>query len=102
MLLIHIFFCLSKTFVFGLKRSEFYIELGQQIKKRFDLNDPVLNFISKFSPGNVLSGEIPSIAVDGLKLFPQLVSDVEKLNTEWRLADLTELKTYKDYSVVGF
>lgn len=80
---------------FRLRALDFYVELAKQIKKRFRFNDPVLKFAANFDPEVVVSGKIKSIAVDALKLFPQLVNDVEQLNTEYRfLSQLPELKAY--------
>ncbi|KAJ8930521.1 hypothetical protein NQ314_016668 [Rhamnusium bicolor] len=78
---------------FRLRALEFYVELCQQIKKRFNFENPVLQFISNFNPKNALSGEVNSIVAGSMTHFPNLVTDIEKLNSEWRLiASCDELK----------
>ncbi|KAF2886018.1 hypothetical protein ILUMI_20153, partial [Ignelater luminosus] len=82
-----------------LRALEFYIELSQQIKSRFNFEDPVLFFVSNSNPKIALSGNINSIAVESVSLFPNLVDDLENLNSEWRLlAGLNELKQYEEKS----
>ncbi|KAJ8913072.1 hypothetical protein NQ315_006573 [Exocentrus adspersus] len=71
---------------FRLRCLEFYTELASQIKKH-----------------KALSGEIGSISLYAEKYFPQLVDDIEKLNSEWRLlADLNELKTMDKSDIEAF
>lgn len=80
---------------FRLRALEFYIELSQQIKKRFNFSDDVLNFLKILDPKVAVSGDVPSIAVTSLQYFPNLVDNIENLNSEWRLlADVSELKKY--------
>lgn len=81
----------------------FYVTLAEQIKKRFDFDNPVLRFVSHFDPKSVLQGEVPSIANDAVQLFPMLVGDIEKLDSEWRLlSDIAELQKFKNESMVEF
>lgn len=50
-----------------------------------------------------LSGEIGGIVINTKKLFPNLVTDMEKLNTEWRLlADIESLNQTANYSFQDF
>lgn len=81
----------------------FYVMLAEQIKRRFNFDDPVLSFVSYFNPRIVLSGEISSIATQALKFFPHLVDDIEKLNSEWRLlSDLKEMEAQNNLPIEDF
>lgn len=72
----------------------FYIELCTQIKSRFNFNDPLLKLLSNFAPDIVVSGDVLSI-VSIVQHFPQIIINIEKLNSEWRLlSDVEELKLY--------
>lgn len=79
-----------------MRALEFYIELAQQIKSRFDFENPCLKFVSLvLDPHIALSGDVSSIVVEAAKYFPHLTQEnnIERLNTEWRLlSDLSELK----------
>ncbi|CAG9763544.1 unnamed protein product [Ceutorhynchus assimilis] len=66
---------------FRLGALDFYIELSRQIKKRFNFSDPLLNFLKILDPNVAVSGEIGSIAVCSLQYFPNLVDNVENLNS---------------------
>lgn len=79
---------------FKLNCLSFYVELAVQIKRRFKFNDQLLKFMTNLHPRKVVSGEIQSIA--GINaFFPQLVDDLESLNTEFRmLADIDEIRKY--------
>lgn len=82
---------------FRIKAFDFYIELVFQIKKRFKFDDPSLTFISNFDPKKAASGEVTSIA-SIINYFPQLVDDIEALNTEWRLLpDIKNVGSVEEY-----
>lgn len=90
---------------FRLRSLDFYIELTNQIGKRFDMDDLVLNYIAIFDPKIAVSGDIGSIVPDSLKFFPNLVKTeaLEELNTEWRLlADISELKNHVEKPFLEF
>lgn len=88
---------------FRLRCLDFYIELCSQIQKRFSFNDPILNFCKIFNPLTVVSGNINSIAAKSIQYFPQLVTDIEKLDFEWRLsADSEEVQSIKDLDFEEF
>lgn len=88
---------------FKLKCLEFYIELATQLKSRFDFEDPILNFVSLFDPKEAISGKIVSIAAASNKFFPNLITDLEKLNSEWRmLPDVTHLRNFIDSDLETF
>ncbi|KAJ8914340.1 hypothetical protein NQ315_011328, partial [Exocentrus adspersus] len=77
---------------FRLRCLEFYTELASQIKKRFDFTDPIRHCQVKLE-----------VSLYAEKYFPQLVDDIEKLNSEWRLlADLNELKTMDKSDIEAF
>ena len=81
----------------------FYVILSEEIRKRFDFENPTLSFVSLFNPKTVLQGTVPSIAIEALNLFPELVLDIEKLNNAWRLLPhLSVLRTHKDDSMEEF
>lgn len=70
---------------FKFKCLDFYIELCQQIKTRFNLGDKHLKFAELFNPQKVLSGQILSIS-EYESLLPNLAHlDVDKVNSEWQL-----------------
>lgn len=70
----------------------FYVELCTQIRSRFKFDDERLIFLANFQPKVALSGNIPSI-VNASKLFVNAVTNIQKLDSEWRLlADVQELK----------
>lgn len=78
---------------FKLRCLDFYIELCTQIKNRFDFENPVMEYVSIFDPKTAVSGEIGSIVNDTTTFFPNLVTDIEKLDSEWRLlADMNHFK----------
>ncbi|KYN19742.1 hypothetical protein ALC57_07895, partial [Trachymyrmex cornetzi] len=80
----------------------FYIELCEQIRKRFDFNDKHLIFLTNFQPKQALSGNVSSIT-DTAILLKNLVSDVESLNSEWRqLQDIEYLKKFENASFDQF
>lgn len=80
----------------------FYVELCNQIRTRFDFNDLRLKFLTNFQPKVALSGNVPSIA-QAVELFEILVTDVEVLNTEWRqLQDIEFLKQFENASFDEF
>nr|WP_253308757.1 hAT transposon family protein [Rickettsia endosymbiont of Ceutorhynchus assimilis] len=88
---------------FKLKCLEFYVELSSQLKSRFDFEDPILNFVSIFDPKEAMSGKVSSIAVASSKYFPNLITDLEKLNSEWRLLpDVNHLRNYTDLDLEQF
>lgn len=96
---------INKTEVnnFRLKCLEFYIELSAQLKSRFDFEDPVLKFVQVFDPKEAISGHVSSIALEANKYFPNLINDIEKLNSEWRiLPDTPHLKNYIDLDFEKF
>ncbi|CAH1099871.1 unnamed protein product [Psylliodes chrysocephalus] len=83
----------SELHNFRLRALDFYIELSIQIKKRFNFGDPVLDFFKILNPEVAVSGKVGSIVIPANKYFPDLVNDIETLNTEWRmLAELSEIK----------
>lgn len=87
---------------FKLRVLEYYIELAKQIKKRFNFEDDILKFASKFSPRSVLTGEYNTIS-QVQDLFPYLTIDIEKLDFEYRLiSEMNELKKYDDNDMVQF
>lgn len=80
----------------------FYIELCEQIRKRFDFNDKILIFLTNFHPKRALSGDITTIA-QAANLFKNLVTSVENLNSEWRqLQDVQYLKQFENASFDQF
>ncbi|VEN37309.1 unnamed protein product [Callosobruchus maculatus] len=88
---------------FRLRVLDFYVELCKQIKSRFNFKDPYLKFIANFCPRTALSGNIGSIAILASELFPGLITDLENLNTEWRLvADLSSFEQYQDLPAQQF
>lgn len=51
----------------------------------------------------MLSAEVVNISLNAIKLFPQLVENVEQLNTEWTLiSDTNELKHLQDCTLKDF
>nr|XP_023013328.1 uncharacterized protein LOC111503289 [Leptinotarsa decemlineata] len=85
---------------FKLRCLDFYIELCTQIKNRFDFENPVLNYVSIFDPKTAVSGEIGNIVKDTTTLFPNLVRDIEQLNSEWRL--LGDIDQFKQCNLTSF
>nr|CAI5823731.1 unnamed protein product [Callosobruchus analis] len=80
----------------------FYIELCFQIRNRFDFNDPIFKMLEMLNPNNVPIGSIESIAECKIH-FPNLVSDVEQLNDEWRfLNKCGEIHKFKDLPLGEF
>lgn len=67
-----------------LRILEFYICLATEIKNRFDFDSNIYNFLSLFQPHVAKSGNINSI-IEAELYFPDLVTDVETLDMEWRL-----------------
>lgn len=52
-----------------------------------------MNFVKILNPKIAVSGDIGSISITAQKYFPELVDNVEMLNSEWRLlADLQDLQ----------
>lgn len=87
---------------FRLRSLEFYIELSAQIKMRFSFNDPVWSFCSLFTPENALSGKTNTI-VKSVLFFPQLVTNVQELDSEWRLLpECEDLQQFKDLEFEKF
>ncbi|KAJ8932884.1 hypothetical protein NQ314_014365 [Rhamnusium bicolor] len=82
---------------FKIKCLDFYIELSKQILNRFNFKDPVLKFLNNFDPVVATSGTCESV-VPLASIFPQLVKDLENLNTEWRDLSTNEeiIKHLKD------
>ena len=81
----------------------FYVILSEEIRKRFDFENPTLLFVSLFNAKTVLPGTVPRIAIEASNLFPELVVYIEKLNNEWRLLpDLSELRAHKYDSMEEF
>lgn len=80
----------------------FYVELCQQIRKRFDFNDKLLIFLTNFHPKRALNGSVATIA-QAAEIFKNLVSNVENLNSEWRqLQDVQYLKKFENASFDQF
>lgn len=80
----------------------FYVELCEQIRKRFEFNDLRLIFLTNCQPKVVFNGNVPSIA-QAAELFEILITDVETLNTEWRqLQDIEYLKQFENASFDEF
>lgn len=74
----------------------FYIELCIQIRKRFNFEDDCLKLLSKFQPQIAMSGKIPSI-IEASKFFKKTVTNIEKLNNEWRLLpEISYLKSFEN------
>jgi len=84
---------------FKKRALDFYIELCQQIRDRFDFDNAVLKFVSSIiNPQEASSGNIPNI-IQGLhQHFPNLIQnlndkEIENLNSEWRLLpDVSQIK----------
>jgi hypothetical protein len=76
---------------FRLRVLDFFIELCNQVRKRFNFNDKYLQYAAYFTPEVALSGEILSIA-DFAVLFPNIEIDIESANTEWQLLSEITLK----------
>ena len=72
--------------------QQFLIKLCQEIRKRFDIDDPLLRMISFFKPETLLHQrsriEMPSLynLVEKLPLLYNIVH-IQVLDTEWRLLD---------------
>lgn len=80
----------------------FYVELCEQVRKRFDFNDKCLIFLTNFQPKQALSGNVSTITEAAI-LFKNLVTDIESLNTEWRhLQDVQYLKNFENASFDQF
>lgn len=80
----------------------FYVELCQQIRKRFNFNDKLLIFLTNFHPKRALNGSVATIA-QAAEIFKNLVSNVENLNSEWRqLQDVQYLKKFENASFDQF
>lgn len=59
-----------------------------------------LKFVSIFNRSEVLSGNVSTIAVSNNNFFANLITDVEKLNYEWRmLSDLEQLQKCKNFEL---
>lgn len=87
---------------FRVNALAFYVEPCSQIKKRFNFIEPVLKFLSNFTPSQAVSGEILSI-LEITQFFPQLNVDLESLNSEWRyLADATDIEQKSGLSFEEF
>lgn len=88
---------------FKLRCLDFYIELCIEINKRFNFENPVMEYISIFDPNVAVSGEVGSIVKNTVTFFPHLVNNIEKLNSEWRLlADMESIKLYNLNSMEEF
>jgi hypothetical protein len=70
---------------------DFFIELCNQVKKKFNFNDKYLQYAVYLTPEVALSGEILAIA-DFAVLFPNIEIDVESAHTEWQLSSEIKLK----------
>ncbi|KAJ3646043.1 hypothetical protein Zmor_023654 [Zophobas morio] len=87
---------------FKIKVLDFYKELAKQIQNRFDFDDPVLKFLKNVDPAVVVSGECESL-VPIASRFPRLVTNLEQLNSEWRLLpDIPELKNRANHNLDKF
>ncbi|EEZ98954.1 hypothetical protein TcasGA2_TC004808 [Tribolium castaneum] len=81
----------------------FYIELANQIRKRFNFEDKFLMFLSTFEPKVAMSGEIPSIVKSNLYFGNNIITNLEQLNNEWRLLpDIACLKRYTNFNFIEF
>ncbi|CAH2002280.1 unnamed protein product [Acanthoscelides obtectus] len=89
-------------------QSEYLEEDLHATKSIMDsLENPIFKvyftFLSYVLEQIALSGEVGSIALDAQMFFPNLISDIEKLNSEWRLLpDIAELKNIDQNSVDDF
>lgn len=81
-----------------LKIKAFYVEICEQIIKRFNFGDNKLKMFSYFTPEIATSGEIAS-DLGVVKLFPHL-DKAEEINEEWRA--LANLENFKYTNVNDF
>lgn len=82
--------------VFKQNAKNFYIQFCEELKKRVNFKDEMLNWFSKFSPDNVIAGKTNSIVPFLLKMFPKEKSKFDLINTQFRaLADLKAVKSLK-------
>lgn len=88
---------------FRLRCLDFYIEGASQILQRFNLKDPVLTSLKALDPQSVLMKTVQSIAPLAAH-FPNLVpeSDINEIDSEWRLLRNTELNVVPDISAYNF
>nr|XP_015840040.1 PREDICTED: uncharacterized protein LOC107398966 [Tribolium castaneum]XP_015840041.1 PREDICTED: uncharacterized protein LOC107398966 [Tribolium castaneum]XP_015840042.1 PREDICTED: uncharacterized protein LOC107398966 [Tribolium castaneum] len=87
---------------FKIKCLDFYVELSKQILSRFNFDDNVLKFMQNFDPAVAVSGVCETL-VPLASRFPTLVTNLEKLNSEWRLlSDMSEIKMNSSKSLVDF
>lgn len=80
------------------------ITFCEALVKRIDFGNEILNYLTKFSPEHVLSGETNNIIPLIIKIFPHKGLDLaETINSEYiALADHEELKAFKKSSISEF
>ena len=96
--------CQSDIIDFKSNTKKFYITFCESLLRKIDFRNETLNYLTKFSPDNVLSGNTNNIIPLIFKIFPEKELDLaETINSEYRaLADHEGLKQYMKSSISEF